>query len=60
MDMQQVHDFARKLIDAHGDAAEAEASAKLQAAEKAGDEAEIENWRRIRAAVRERRGAHES
>jgi hypothetical protein len=60
MDMQQVHDFARKLIEAHGDAAEAEAAAKLQDAEKSGDKAEIDNWRRIRAAVRERKGAHES
>lgn len=60
MDMQQVHNIARKLIEAHGAAAEAEASAKLQAAEASGDEQEIENWTRIRAAIHERKPAHES
>ena len=60
MDMKQVHDFARKLVEAHGDKAEVEAAAKLRAAEEAGDAQEIENWTRIRAAVRERRSAHES
>ena len=60
MDMKQVHDFARKLVEAHGDRAEVEAAAKLRTAEEAGDAQEVENWTRIRAAVRERRGAHES
>lgn len=60
MDMKQVHDFARKLVEAHGERAEVEAAAKLRAAEDAGDKQEVENWTRIRAAVRERRGAHES
>lgn len=60
MDMEQIHNYAKKLIDTHGPAAEAEAAAKLQEAEKSGDKEQIENWRRIRAAVRERKPAHES
>ena len=60
MDMKQVHDFARKFAEAHGDKAEVEAAARLRAAEDAGDAQEVENWTRIRAAIRERRGAHES
>lgn len=60
MDMQQVHNIARKLLEAHGAAAEAEVAAKLQAAEASGDKQEIENWTRIRAAMRERKPAHES
>ena len=60
MDMQQIHNFAKKLIDVHGGTAEAEAAAQLKSAEESGDAAKIENWRRIRAAIRERKPAHES
>lgn len=60
MDMQQVHHIAKTLIDAHGAAAEAEAASRLQAAEASGNDQEIENWRRIRAVIRERKPAHES
>ncbi len=60
MDMQQVHNIARKLIEAHGASAEAEVASKLQAAEASGDEQEVDNWKRIRAALRERKPAHES
>ena len=60
MDMQQIHNFAKKLVDVHGAAAEAEAASQLKAAEESGDTDKIDNWRRIRAAIRERKPAHES
>lgn len=60
MDMRQVHTYARKLMEVHGAQAEVEAANRLKQAENAGDAAEIENWRRIRSAVRERRGSHVS
>jgi hypothetical protein len=60
MDMNQVHSYARKLVETHGAKAEARAAAELKAAESAGDQDRIENWRRIRSAVRERKMAHVS
>lgn len=60
MDMKQVHNYARKLVEAHGETAELEAAAKLNQAEKSGDDERISNWRRIRAAVRERKPSHVS
>ena len=52
--------YARALYDAHGDAAEAEATQKASAAEADGKTEEAENWRRVRAAIAQIRGAHVS
>lgn len=60
MDMSQVHNIAKRLIDTHGLKAEVEAAEKLQDAEKAGDNEKIELWRKVRAAVQEMKPAHES
>jgi hypothetical protein len=60
MKMEQIHEYARKLIESHGAAAEAEAAARLKQAEQSGDAEKIQNWQRIRAAVRERKAAHVS
>ncbi|MEC9368627.1 MAG: hypothetical protein VX871_08030 [Pseudomonadota bacterium] len=57
MDMQQIHEYARRLVEVHGDKAELEAAARQKAAESSGDQAEASRWKRIRASVRERRGA---
>lgn len=51
MDMSQVHNIAKRLIDAHGAKAEAE---------DAKDDEKTELWRRVRAAIREMKSAHES
>jgi len=59
MDAQKIAEYARSLYDAHGDAAEAEAAQKMNAAEAAGNEAEAEDWRLIREAIRAIRGANQ-
>ncbi len=60
MQTEKIAEQARALYDAHGDKAEAEAAQKASQAEAAGNREEAEQWRAIRAAIREIRGAHES
>ncbi len=56
---EKVADYARALYDAHGDKAEAEAAQKMAAAEEAGKEDEVAQWRAVREAVRALRGANQ-
>ncbi|HUW73247.1 MAG TPA: hypothetical protein VMW05_04325 [Methyloceanibacter sp.] len=60
MDMNEVHDYARRFLGTHGDKAVAEASQRATACESVGDKAEAENWRRIQAAIEQMRGPHVS
>ena len=60
MDATKIAEFARALYEAHGDKAEAEAAQKAKQHEDAGEEKEAAQWRAVRAAIREKRGAHES
>jgi hypothetical protein len=60
MQAMQIQEHARKLRDAHGDTALAEAAQKAQAYEKQGDTERAHDWRRIEAALRELQGPHES
>lgn len=60
MEIAKITEYARALYQAHGDAAEAEAAQKAKRSEDAGDADEAENWRKIRLAIREIRGARES
>jgi hypothetical protein len=60
MQTTQVAEFARQLLDAHGDRAEAEAAQKAHDAEARGDKEQAENWRRVRAAIQELRPPHVS
>jgi hypothetical protein len=60
MNMNEVHDYARRFLGTHGDKAAAEAAQKATACEKVGDKAEAENWRRIQAAIQHMRGPHVS
>jgi hypothetical protein len=53
----EVADYAKRLLDAHGGKAEAEAAAKVRQFEQNKDSEQAENWRRIRAAISEMRGA---
>jgi len=56
---EKVAGYARALFEAHGDKAEAEAAAKMAAAEAAGKPDEVEQWRAVREAVRALRGANQ-
>ncbi len=62
MRMQQtdIEDYARQLLEAHGDRAVAEAAQKASAFEKEGNKEEAEAWRRIEKALLLMRGPHES
>lgn len=56
----EIQEHARKLRDAHGDKAVAEAAQKAKAFEKQGDSEKAQTWRRIEAALREMQGPHVS
>lgn len=55
MDQINVIEYAKQLMAAHGDRAEAEAAQKATSAEENGDTAQAESWRRVRKAIRELR-----
>lgn len=57
MDQKHRMQYARSLYDAHGDKAEAEAAQKAAAARAAGHAANAANWEKIRAHIRDMRGA---
>ena len=50
-------DYAKRLLDAHGGKAEAEAAAKVREFEDKNDAEQAETWRKIRSAISEQRGA---
>ncbi len=52
-----VADYAKRLFDAHGGKAEAEAAAKIREFERANDEDQAATWRKIRAVITEMRGS---
>jgi hypothetical protein len=56
----EIHDYARQLLEAHGDKAVAEAAQKACALEKQGESEQAETWRHIEAALKLMRGPHES
>ena len=60
MDMNEIHDYARRFIGTHCDRAEVEAAQKVAEYEKLGERQEAEDWRRIRTAIKEMRGPHVS
>ena len=51
-----IADYAKRLLDAHGGKAEAEAAAKVREFEQSNND-QAETWRKIRAAISEMRGA---
>jgi len=55
-----IHDFARQLLEAHGDKAVAEAAQRACTFEKEGKREEAETWRHIEATLKTMRGPHES
>ncbi len=56
----EIQDYARQLLEAHGDKAVAEAAQKACALEKQGNKKQAETWRHIEAALKLMRGPHES
>ena len=62
MRMQQtdIEDYARQLLEAHGDRAVAEAAQKAFAFEKEGNKEGAEDWRRVENALLLMRGPHAS
>jgi len=56
----EIQEHARRLRDAHGATALAEAAQKAKACEQQGDHEQAQNWRRIEAALREMQGPHAS
>ena len=53
----EVADYAKRLFDARGDKAEADAAAKVREFEQNNNPEQAETWRKIRAAISEMRGA---
>jgi hypothetical protein len=62
MKMQEmdIHDYARQLLDAHGDRAVVEAAQKASALEQQGQSEQAQTWRQIEAALKSMRGPHVS
>ena len=60
MERTRIAESARALHEAHGDKAEVQAAQKAKRLEEAGDADGAADWRAIREAIREMRGAPES
>ena len=58
MRMQEtdIHDYARQLLDAHGDKAVVEAAQRASTSEKQGKSEDAKTWRRVEAALKVMRG----
>ena len=62
MNMEEIdiQDYARQLLEAHGDKAVAEAAQSASTFEKEGKTEDAETWRHIEAALKLMRGPHQS
>jgi hypothetical protein len=56
----EIHEYARRLLEAHGAKAIAEAAQKAAACEKQGDKEQAQTWRRVEAALQLMRGPRQS
>ena len=56
----EIHDYARQLLEAHGEMAVVEAAQKACSLEEEGQTEEAETWRGIEAALKLMRGPHAS
>ena len=54
----EIYDYARQLLEAHGDGAVVEAAQKACDCEEKGQGEEAETWRHIEATLKLMRGAH--
>lgn len=62
MNMGNVHEYAKLLVDLHGDEAEVEVVRRLNELEHddSVDKEKLELWEKVRKVVREMRGPHAS
>jgi hypothetical protein len=60
MQATEIHAHARKLLEAHGSKAIAEAARKAAELESNGDRTQAETWRRIEAALHNLRGPRQT
>jgi hypothetical protein len=60
MQETEIYDYARQLLEAHGDKAVAEAAQKARQFEQQGENEQAETWRHIEAAMKLMRGPHAS
>jgi hypothetical protein len=60
MHATQIQEYARELLEAHGEKAAAEAAQKAMAFERAGDKEQAKTWRRIEAALLLMQGPRQS
>ncbi|HVX37460.1 MAG TPA: hypothetical protein VHC71_14695 [Hyphomicrobium sp.] len=60
MDAVEIQAHARKLYEAHGAKALAEAAQMVRELEERGDKGLVEDWRRIQSALQLMRGPHVS
>ena len=56
MELSEIHDYARRLMEAHGPKAIAEAAQKARAFEERGDTEQAKSWRDIEQALLLMRG----
>lgn len=60
MDAIQSTQYARALLDAHGNKAELEAAQKMRLCAEQGKHDEAEDWKQIRMAISQMRGPRQS
>jgi len=60
MRMFDIHENARRCQELHGDRAELVASQKVLECERTGNSEDAQNWQRVRAAIAQHRGPHNS
>ena len=60
MGEMEIYDYARQLLEAHGEMAVVEAAQKARTFEEKGQTEEAETWRAIEAALKLMRGPHVS
>ena len=60
MEEIEIYDYARQLLEAHGEMAVVEAAQKARNFEEKGQTEDAETWRSIEAALKMMRGPHVS
>ena len=60
MEEIEIYDYARQLLEAHGEMAVVEAAQKARSFEEKGQTEDGETWRSIEAALKMMRGPHVS
>ena len=60
MEEIEIYDYARQLLEAHGEMAVVEAAQKARSFEEKGQTEDAETWRSIEAALKVMRGPHVS